>query len=328
MSDTPFERFEPIIGLEIHAQLNTRTKLFGAEPHRFGDEPNTNIGFTDTAQPGALPVINEEAVKKAVRFGLAIKAEVSKCSKFDRKSYFYPDAPKGFQITQFDEPIISGGEVHADGKVFEIDRAHLEDDAGMLRHFSNFAGVDFNRCGAPLIEIVSTPCMRSPKEASAYAMAVRSILEYIDASDCNMEEGSLRMDVNVSVREKGESGLRNKVEIKNMNSFGNMEIAIESEIRRQIRLYLAHPKEDPGKVIEQSTCRFDLETKETVVMRSKEGAADYRYFPEPDLPPLVLTDEFIEKIAKEMPELPYERLTRYKETLGLSEYSSLLLVND
>ena len=326
MSNTPYENFEPVIGLEIHTQLSTRTKLFSRTAYEVGNEPNTNIGVVDTGQPGALPVINGEAVKKAVLFGLAINAKISRNSRFDRKSYFYPDCPRNFQITQFDEPIITDGEVTVDGKTYQIEKAHLEDDAGMLKHFSDFAGVDFNRAGVGLIEIVSTPCMRSPKEATAYATAIRAILQYIGASDGNMEEGSLRIDVNVSVRPKGSTELRNKVEIKNMNSFSNMELAIEAEIRRQVKEYLAHPNMDLDKVVPQSTCRF--ENGKIIVMRTKESAADYRYFPEPDLPPLVLSDEYIEKIRAKLPELPQARYTRYVEKLGLSEYFSSLLVND
>ncbi|MEX0962408.1 MAG: Asp-tRNA(Asn)/Glu-tRNA(Gln) amidotransferase subunit GatB [Simkaniaceae bacterium] len=332
MSETPFEAFEAIIGLEIHVQLNTKTKLFSSAPNHFGDEPNQNIGVVDTAQPGSLPVLNQEAVKKAILFGLAVNSQISKFSHFDRKSYFYPDSPRNYQITQFNHPLLIGGEVKADvegkSQTFFIESAHIEDDAGMLKHFNSFAGIDFNRAGVPLLEIVSKPCMHSPKEASAYAQAIRAIMMYINASDCNMDEGSLRMDVNISVRPKGESGLRNKIEIKNMNSFRNMELAIESEIRRQTRLYLAHPHQDPKTVIKQSTVRFDLETLETVLMRSKEGAADYRYFPEPDLPPLILTDEEIFDLKQKLPELPHERFERYITTLDLSEYNAALLVND
>ena len=207
--------WETVIGLEIHAELNTKSKLFSAAPNRFGDEPNTNITEVCTGQPGALPVLNKEAVRKAVQFGCAVNATIAKFSKFDRKSYFYPDSPRNFQITQFDEPIVLGGSVVAevDGKEFNfaINRVHLEDDAGMLKHFPTFAGVDYNRAGVPLIEIVSEPCIHTSKEAVAYATAVKAILQYIDACDCNMEEGSIRMDVNVSVRPKG-TPLRNKVD--------------------------------------------------------------------------------------------------------------------
>jgi aspartyl-tRNA(Asn)/glutamyl-tRNA(Gln) amidotransferase subunit B len=265
MTDIAYELWQPVIGLEIHVQLNTKSKLFSRAPNRFGDEPNTNISDVCTGQPGTLPVLNKEAVRKAVQFGCAVHAKVAHFSKFDRKSYFYPDSPRNFQITQFDQPIVIGGTVTADvegeTKHFFINRAHLEDDAGMLKHFSTFAGVDYNRAGVPLIEIVSEPCIHSPKEAVAYATAIKAIMEYLEASDCNMEEGSLRVDANISVRLKTEKTLRNKIEIKNMNSFSNMEMALESEIRRQIRLYTMHPHEDPSKVINKGTYRFDPEKK-------------------------------------------------------------------
>jgi aspartyl-tRNA(Asn)/glutamyl-tRNA(Gln) amidotransferase subunit B len=211
---------------------------------------------------------------------------------------------------------------------FSVRSAHLEDDAGMLKHFSSFAGVDYNRAGVPLLEIVSEACMRSPKQASAYAMAVKAILQYIDASDCNMEEGSLRIDVNVSVRPKGEEGLRNKVEIKNMNSFSNMELALVSEIQRQISAYLANPDKPHHEVIQQATFRFNPETGETVMMRRKEMADDYRYFPEPDLVPIVLTRSYVDEIKSTLPELPLQRRKRYVSELGLSEDNAFILVSD
>ena len=329
---THFEDWQPVIGLEIHTQLNTKTKLFSRAPNRFGDEPNTNIGIPDTGQPGALPILNKEAVKKAVMLGCAIKANIAKFSRFDRKSYFYPDSPRNFQITQFDHPIIRGGEITSDidGKThtFAISHAHLEDDAGMLKHFSTFAGVDYNRAGVPLIEIVSEPCMHSPKEASAYAMTVKAILEYLGISDCNMEEGQLRIDVNVSVRPKNTHELRPKVEIKNLNSFTHVEWAIEAEIRRQITAYTAKPAHDYAAIVNSGTYRFDPVTKQTIPMRTKEQAADYRYFPEPDLPPLTLTDDYIKAIAENLPELPHERYTRYINDLELTPYSASVLISD
>ncbi len=325
-------KWETVIGLEIHAQLNTKSKIFSPAPNRFGDEPNTNISVVCTGQPGALPVLNKEAVRKAIQFGCAIDAHIPLFSKFDRKSYFYPDSPRNFQITQFDEPIVIGGKVIADvdgeEKLFTIEHAHLEDDAGMLKHFSNFAGVDYNRAGAPLIEIVSDPCMHSPKEASAYGRAVKAILEYVGASDCNMEEGQLRMDVNVSVRPYGDPNLRPKAEIKNMNSFTFLEQAVESEVKRQIRLYEKEPDKEPHEVMHQTTLRFDVNTGETKVMRKKEGAADYRYFPEPDLPPLLLTQDYIDKIRSALPELPYARKKRYVEELGLTPYTAGILTGE
>lgn len=330
MEYTP--KWETIIGLEIHAELNTKSKLFSWAPNRFGDEPNTNITEVCTGQPGSLPVLNKEAVRKAVQFGCAINAKVAKFSKFDRKSYFYPDSPRNFQITQYDQPIITGGtviaEVEGAEKTFAVNRVHLEDDAGMLKHFSTFAGVDYNRAGVPLIEIVSEPCIHSSQEAIAYAMAVKAILQYIDASDCNMEEGSLRIDTNVSIRPFGEKGLRNKIEIKNMNSFSNMEMALESEIKRQIREYTNNPHRPPKEVVTQATFRWDPEKKQTVLMRSKEYAEDYRYFPEPDLVPIVLTDAYIEEIRETLPELPLQRERRYVSQLGLSPHSAFILTSD
>lgn len=324
--------WETVIGLEIHAELNTKSKLFSTAPNRFGDEPNTNITEVCTGQPGALPVLNKEAVKKAVQFGLAIDATIAKFSKFDRKSYFYPDSPRNFQITQFEEPIVIGGcviaEVDGEEKAFQVNRVHLEDDAGMLKHFPTFAGVDYNRAGVPLIEIVSEPCIHNSKEAVAYAMAVRAILQYIDASDCNMEEGSLRIDANISVRPIGEKGLRNKIEIKNMNSFSNMAIAIESEIKRQIKEYTSNPDVPHAQVIKQSTYRFDPAKKDTVLMRLKEQAEDYRYFPEPDLVPIILTEKYIEDIRTTLPELPLQRERRYINELKLSPDSAFILTSD
>lgn len=324
------DKWQAVIGLEIHAELNTKSKLFSIAPNRFGDEPNTNITEVCTGQPGALPVLNKEAVRKAVQFGCAINATVAHFSKFDRKSYFYPDSPRNFQITQYDQPIVLGGTVIAEvggaEMSFAVNRVHLEDDAGMLKHFTNFAGVDYNRAGVPLIEIVSEPCMHSAKEAVAYAMAVKAILQYIDASDCNMEEGSLRVDANVSVRLKGEINLRNKTEIKNMNSFSNMELAIESEINRHIKAYLSHPEKHD--VIQQATYRWDPDKKQTVLMRVKERAQDYRYFPEPDLVPIVLTAAYIDEIRQGLPELPLQRERRYVSQLGLHPHAAFIVTSD
>jgi aspartyl-tRNA(Asn)/glutamyl-tRNA(Gln) amidotransferase subunit B len=332
MTQKPYGEWKPVIGLEIHAQLNTRSKMFSRAPNRFGDEPNMNITEVCTGQPGALPVLNKEAVRKAVQFGCAINGNVCKFSKFDRKSYFYPDSPRNFQITQFDQPIVKGGRVvtEVDGveQTFAVNRVHLEDDAGMLKHFTNFAGVDYNRAGVPLIEIVSEPCIHSPQEAVAYAMAVKAILEYLDASDCNMEEGSLRFDANVSVMKEGESKLRNKIEIKNMNSFSNMELAVEAEIHRQIREYTRNKDKPQDQVIEQATYRWDPDQKCTVLMRRKEDAEDYRYFPEPDLVPIILTDAYINEIRESLPELPLQRERRYVQELGLPSANAFVLTSD
>jgi aspartyl-tRNA(Asn)/glutamyl-tRNA(Gln) amidotransferase subunit B len=330
--DLPYELWQPVIGLEIHVQLNTKSKLFSSAPNRFGDEPNTNISVVCTGQPGALPVLNREAVRKAVQFGLSVGAQISRISHFDRKSYFYPDSPRNFQITQFETPIVRGGSITApvegEMKTFRIDRAHLEDDAGMLKHFSTFAGVDYNRAGAPLIEIVSEPCMHSAKEAAAYAMAIRALMLYLDATDGNMEEGSLRIDANISVRPKGETELRPRIEIKNMNSFTFLEMAIDSEIRRQIALYTSHPHRQPIELIPPGTYRWDPSTKETVLMRKKESADDYRYFPEPDLVPVVLSEEYIDQLHASLPELPQDRMRRYVSDLNLTEYAASTLINE
>jgi aspartyl-tRNA(Asn)/glutamyl-tRNA(Gln) amidotransferase subunit B len=332
MRDLFYELWEPVIGLEIHVQLNTKSKLFSPAPNHFGDEPNTNISVVCTGQPGALPVLNKEALRKAIQFGLAIKGKIARVSRFDRKCYFYPDTPRNFQITQFHHPIIREGTITADvegiTKTFTIQRAQLEDDAGMLKHFTQFAGVDFNRAGAPLIEIVSDPCMHSAKEASAYAQAIRTLMLYLDVTDGNMEEGSLRIDVNVSVRLKGEKTLRPRIEIKNMNSFHFLEMAIEAEATRQIDLYTANPHRPHIELIQPGTYRFDSDARKVTLMRHKESAEDYRYFPEPDLVPIVLTQEMIDSIASTLPELPHDRFRRYINDLGLSPYNACLLIND
>lgn len=328
-----YGEWEAIVGLEIHAQLNTKTKLFSSAPNSFGDEPNTNISVVCTGQPGTLPILNEEAVKKAVLWGLAISAEIAPVSRFDRKSYFYPDSPRNFQITQFDHPIVLGGTITADvngePKTLTLDHTHLEDDAGTCKHFSGFAGIDYNRAGVPLIEIVSKPCINTtPQEISAYLKMIRAILQYIDASDCNMEEGSLRADINVSVRKKGEEGFRNKIEIKNMNSFNFIEMAIEAEVKRQIDIYTKNPDKDPKDLIPQATFRWDYESKKTRLMRLKEDAEDYRYFPEPDIPPVILSEEMIEEIKATLPELPFERENRYVNELGLSKDQAITLTSE
>jgi aspartyl-tRNA(Asn)/glutamyl-tRNA(Gln) amidotransferase subunit B len=326
------EEWEAVIGLEIHVELNTKSKLFSVAPNHFGDDPNTNITEVCTGQPGALPVLNKEAVRKAVQFGCAIEGKVAQFSKFDRKSYFYPDSPRNFQITQYDQPIIIGGRIIAEvndvEKTFAVNRVHLEDDAGMLKHYSTYAGVDYNRAGSPLIEIVSEPCIHTPEEAVAYAMAVKAILEYLDVSDCNMEEGSLRIDTNVSVRRNGEKQLRNKIEIKNMNSFHFMELALKSEIHRQIEEYTYQTHLPVEEVISPSTYRWDPEKQETVLMRRKESADDYRYFPEPDLVPIILTEAYIEEIRQNLPELPLQRKNRYVNELLLSEHHAYTLTSD
>jgi aspartyl-tRNA(Asn)/glutamyl-tRNA(Gln) amidotransferase subunit B len=314
--------WQPVIGLEIHVQLNTKTKLFSSSANRFGDEPNTNISNVCTGQPGTLPRLNREAVNKAVALGLALGSQINSISHFDRKSYFYPDSPRNYQITQFHTPIILGGSIAAHVKgidqSFSLRSAHLEDDAGMLKHFTNFAGVDYNRAGSALIEIVSEPCIHSSDEAVAYATALKELMIHLDITDGNMEEGSLRMDVNISVRPQGSSELRNRIEIKNINSFSFMQMAIEAEVKRQIAAYTSFPEKSWDEIIPRSTYRFDTEKKETVLMRTKEAAEDYRYFPEPDLPPLHVSAKDIEMVKKNLPELPSFRRHRYHQNFGLS----------
>lgn len=326
-----YGQWEIVIGLEIHVQLNTRTKLFSHAPNHFGDEPNTNITDVCTGMPGTLPRLNREALKKALRFGVAVGGSIHLVSAFDRKSYFYPDSPRNFQITQFYKPFMEGGKIEVDvegePKVFFLNRAHLEDDAGMLKHFSNFAGIDYNRAGAALIEIVSEPCMHSAKDAVSYAMAIKSIVEYLDVSDCNMEEGSLRFDTNISIRKKGEKTLRSKIEIKNLNSFHNMELAISSEVARQIEAYESYPEHALPPTLRPGTYRFDVELGKTVLMRPKESAEDYRYFPEPDLPPVIVHPKELEEIKAHLPELPYQRLHRYLTAFALHKTSAETLVS-
>lgn len=308
--------WETIIGLEVHVQLNTRAKLFSRALNRSKQEPNTDIDPICTGQPGSLPLLNEAAVRKAVRLGHALGARINLRSQFDRKAYFYPDSPRNYQITQFFCPLLEDGqiEVEIEGhcRRFSIARAHLEDDSGMLRHFSDFAGVDYNRAGIPLIEIVSTPCFRSSQEASAYVSSLKEILEFADISECNMEEGHLRVDANISVRLRGEGALRSKVEIKNLNSLSFLRAALESERERQIGCYRR------GEQVLDATFRWDQELQQTLLMRLKEQARDYRYFPEPDLPPLVISRALVEAERAALPELPAAKRRRYQEEFGLS----------
>ncbi|SYX08779.1 Aspartyl/glutamyl-tRNA(Asn/Gln) amidotransferase subunit B,aspartyl/glutamyl-tRNA amidotransferase subunit B,aspartyl/glutamyl-tRNA(Asn/Gln) amidotransferase, B subunit,GatB/GatE catalytic domain [Chlamydia poikilotherma] len=331
MSDV-YADWESVIGLEVHVELNTKSKLFSCARNRFGDEPNTNISPVCTGMPGSLPVLNKEAVRKAILFGCAVQGEVALLSRFDRKSYFYPDSPRNFQITQFEHPIVRGGHVKAivqgAERYFELAQAHIEDDAGMLKHFGEFAGVDYNRAGVPLIEIVSKPCMFCADDAVAYATALVSLLDYIGISDCNMEEGSVRFDVNVSVRPRGSEELRNKVEIKNMNSFAFMAQALEAERCRQIDAYLENPNKDPKTVIPGATYRWDPEKKKTVLMRLKERAEDYKYFIEPDLPVLQLTEAYINEIGTTLPELPYDKYQRYLHDYAIAEDIAAILIGD
>ncbi len=310
--------YEVIIGLEVHAELSTKTKIFCSCPTEFGGQPNTHVCPICMAMPGTLPVLNEKVVEYAVKAGLATNCKISRDSKNDRKNYYYPDLPKSYQISQFDKPLCEHGYVEIDTeagkKKIRLTRIHIEEDAGKLNH-DDFGGgslVDLNRAGVPLIEIVSEPDLRSPEEVESYMKKIKSILEYIEVSDCKMQEGSLRADVNVSVHKPGEP-FGTRTEMKNMNSFRSITRAIEYEIERQIDVL-----EDGGK-IEQETLRWDDVSGKTFSMRDKEDAQDYRYFPEPDLVAIKLSEEYIETIKNSLPELPESRKQRYLEEYVLSE---------
>jgi len=318
--------WEVVIGLEIHAQLSTTTKIFSGASTAFGAEPNTQACAVDLALPGTLPVFNENALRMAVMFGLAIDAEIGKRSVFDRKNYFYPDLPKGYQTTQLAEPIVGAGyvDIETDDGVsrrVRIHHAHLEEDAGKSLHedFHGMSGIDLNRAGTPLVEIVSEPDMRSAKEAAAYARKIHAIVTTLGICDGNMAEGSMRCDCNVSIRPKGEEKLGTRTELKNINSFRFIEKAIEIEVERQIDLI-----EDGGRVV-QETRLFDPDKGETRSMRSKEEANDYRYFPCPDLLPVEIDDSYIDAIRETLPELPDARRDRFIEQYGLSEYDAGVL---
>ncbi len=319
--------YEVVIGLEVHAELSTKTKIFCSCPTDFGAEPNTHVCPICMAMPGTLPVLNEKVVEYAVKAGLATNCEISRNSKNDRKNYFYPDNPKSYQISQFDKPLCEHGYVEIDTpegkKKIRLLRIHIEEDAGKLNH-DEFAGgslVDLNRAGVPLIEIVSEPDLRNAEEVEKYMKKLKSILEYIEVSDCKMQEGSLRADVNVSVRKKGDTKLGTRTEMKNMNSFRSITRAIEYEVERQIDVI-----EDGGKV-EQETLRWDDVSGKTFSMRDKEDAQDYRYFPEPDLVAIKLSDEYVENIRKALPELPESRKERYMSQYNLSEKDANIITS-
>ncbi|WP_127554944.1 Asp-tRNA(Asn)/Glu-tRNA(Gln) amidotransferase subunit GatB [Saccharospirillum alexandrii] len=318
--------WETVIGLEIHVQLSTRSKIFSGSSTQYGAEPNTQASLVDLAMPGALPVFNENALRKAVAFGLAIDAHIGKRSVFDRKNYFYPDLPKGYQITQMDDPIVGLGEVEIvldDGstRTIGVTRAHLEEDAGKSLHedFEGMTGIDLNRAGTPLLEIVSEPDMRSAKEAVAYLKKIHSIVTYIGISDGNMAEGSLRCDANVSVRPKGQTEFGTRTEIKNINSFKFVEKAINVEVQRHIDVI------EDGGTVTQETRLYDADKNETRSMRSKEFANDYRYFPEPDLLPVEIDDAYIQDVKDRLPELPDAKIQRFKADYGLSDYDATVL---
>ncbi|MDL0110407.1 Asp-tRNA(Asn)/Glu-tRNA(Gln) amidotransferase subunit GatB [Campylobacter felis] len=317
--------FEVVIGLEVHAQLNTKTKIFCSCATSFGEEPNTNVCPTCLALPGALPVLNEEAVKKAVSFGKAINATIHQKSVFNRKNYFYPDLPKAYQISQFDIPIVEGGElfitINDTQKRIGITRAHLEEDAGKNIHEANFSKVDLNRAGTPLLEIVSEPELRSSDEAVAYLKKLHSIIRFLDISDANMQEGSFRCDANVSIRPKGDTKLYTRVEIKNLNSFRFIQKAIDYEVERQSRAWEDGTYEEE---VVQETRLFDTTKLITRSMRGKEEAAEYRYFPDPDLLPVLLKEEFLNL---SIPELPDEKKTRYMREFGIKESDAEVLIS-
>jgi aspartyl-tRNA(Asn)/glutamyl-tRNA(Gln) amidotransferase subunit B len=319
--------WETVIGLEIHAQLATASKIFSGASTAFGAEPNRQACVVDLGMPGVLPVLNRDAVSMAIRFGVAIGAEIDHESVFARKNYFYPDLPKGYQISQFELPIVGRGQIsisldEQNSKEIGITRAHLEEDAGKSIHdqFPEQSGIDLNRAGTPLLEIVSEPDMRSAKEAVIYARKIHSLVRYLEICDGNMQEGSFRCDANVSVRRKGDEKLGTRAELKNINSFRFIERAINHEVERQIDLI-----EDGGSVV-QETRLYDSERDETRSMRSKEEANDYRYFPDPDLLPVVITEVDIERIRAALPELPEQKKQRYVSEFDLSNYNAELLV--
>ncbi len=320
--------WETVIGLEVHVSLSTKSKLFSGSSTEFGADPNTQASIFDCALPGTLPVFNEEALRMAVRFGVAIGAEIGKRSVFDRKNYFYPDLPKGYQVTQLDFPTVGKGALTvtlSDGseKVIGVTRAHIEENAGKSLHeeFHGMSGIDLNRAGEPLLEIVSEPEITSAEEAAAYLKKLHTIIRYLDISDAIMAQGSMRCDVNVSIRPVGETELGTRTEIKNINSFRFVEKAIISEVQRQQEIL-----EDGGRII-QETRRYNADKDETTSMRSKEVANDYRYFPEPDLLPVVIDDEYIAAVKAQLPELPDAKRSRFAEEYALSEYDAGVLVS-
>lgn len=320
-------QWETVIGLEIHAQLSTKSKIFSGASTVYGAEPNTQACGIDIALPGVLPTLNAGAIERAIRFGLAVGAAINSPSIFARKNYFYPDLPKGYQISQYEIPIVQGGSVtiqvgdHA--KLVRLTRAHLEEDAGKSLHedFHGMSGIDLNRAGTPLLEIVSEPDMRSSADAVAYAKALHMLVQWIGICDGNMQEGSFRCDANVSVRPSGTHELGTRCEIKNLNSFRFLEKAIEYEVRRQIEIL-----EDGGKII-QETRLYDANEDETRTMRSKEDAHDYRYFPDPDLLPLMISPELIKQIQQQLPELPEAKRIRYQNDYALSVYDAAVLTS-
>lgn len=319
--------YETVIGLEIHAELATKTKIFCSCENAFGGEPNTRVCPVCSGMPGTLPVLNKRVVDYAIKAGLAMNCEITKYGKQDRKNYFYPDLPKAYQISQFDLPLCQHGyiDINVDGetKRIGITRIHIEEDAGKLVHddYGNTSMADYNRCGVPLIEIVTEPDMRSPEEARVFLETLKSILEYTEVSDCKMQEGSLRCDVNVSIRPVGQKEFGTRCEMKNVNSFSAAYRAMQYEEKRQAKVL------DEGGTVDQETRRWDDVHGVSTVMRSKEDAQDYRYFPEPDLVPIVVSDEWIEEIRKTIPELPEQRKARYIQEYALPEYDAFIITS-
>lgn len=316
--------FETVIGLEVHVELKTDSKMFSSAPAHFGAEPNTNTNVVDWGYPGVLPVVNQRAIDFGMRAALALNCTISQHTKFDRKNYFYPDNPKAYQISQFDQPIGHDGwiEIEVEGvtKKIRIERVHLEEDAGKNNHGSDgYSYVDLNRQGTPLIEIVSEADMRSPEEAYAYLEAVKQIIQFTGVSDVKMEEGSMRCDANVSLRPIGQEEFGTKAELKNLNSFNFVRRGLAHEEIRQAKVLLS------GGVIQQETRRYDEITGETILMRVKEGSSDYRYFPEPDIPNLEIDDAWVERVRQSIPEMPKARRLRYVNELGLPEYDAMVL---
>jgi aspartyl-tRNA(Asn)/glutamyl-tRNA(Gln) amidotransferase subunit B len=317
-----FSGYELVIGLEVHAQLKTRTKIFCSCPVGYGGEPNTNVCPVCLGLPGVLPVLNDEVVRLAVRTGLALGCSIAPRSRFARKHYFYPDLPKGYQITQYLEPLAFDGWLDIPGKRVKVRRCHIEEDAGKLVHAGASSLVDFNRCGVPLIEIVSDPDLRTAEQAEAYVNNLRRILQYLDVSDADMEKGHFRVELNLSVRPMGSQEFFTQTEVKNLNSVRALKGAIDYEAKRQVELH------GRGEPVKKQTLLWDEKTGETAPMRSKETAEDYRYFQEPDLPPLVIRPQEVEEIRASLPELPAQRLERYVAKLGLSEYDASVITAD
>ncbi|HHY38577.1 MAG TPA: Asp-tRNA(Asn)/Glu-tRNA(Gln) amidotransferase subunit GatB [Clostridia bacterium] len=321
------ERYEAVIGLEVHVELGTKTKIFCNCPTTFGGEPNTQVCPVCLGLPGVLPVLNEKVLRYALRAALALNCEVARFSRFDRKNYPYPDLPKNYQISQYDLPLARNGYVEVNGRRIRIKRLHLEEDAGKLLHEGDGAQdkwslVDYNRAGVPLAEIVSEPDIRTPSEARAYLESLKAILQYIGVSDCKMEEGSLRCDTNVSVRRKGETGFGTRTELKNLNSFKAVEKSLEYEIARQISVL------EDGEEVVQETRAWDESREITVPLRGKEEAHDYRYFPDPDLVPVVVDQALLDEIRKEIPELPSAKRQRFIREYGIPEYDAGVLTAD